>query len=74
MDLALDVLARSGSATPLYVSGYDQGYEEISFPGLYDQMTAGDVSPLLNAFKGRRGGRFAVPDGGLLPGGHGART
>ena len=51
MDLALDVLARSGSATPLYVSGYDQGYEEISFPGLYDQMTAGDVSPLLNAFK-----------------------
>ena len=51
MDLALDVLARSGSATPIYVSGYDQGYEEIPFPGLYDPMTAGDVSPLLNAFE-----------------------
>lgn len=51
MDLALDVLARSDSATPVYVSGYDQGYEEIPFPGLYDPMTAGDVSPLLNAFE-----------------------
>lgn len=51
MDVALDVLARSGSVTPLYVSGYDQGYEEIPFPGLYDPMTAGDVSPLLNAFE-----------------------
>jgi nucleoside-diphosphate-sugar epimerase len=51
MDLALAVLGRSGSATPIYVSGYDQGYEEIPFPGLYDPMTAGDVSPLLNAFE-----------------------
>lgn len=51
MDLALAVLARSGSPTPVYVSGYDQGYEEIPFPGLYDPMTAGDVSPLLNAFE-----------------------
>jgi hypothetical protein len=51
MDVALDVLARSGSVTPLYVSGYDQGYEEIPFPGLYDPVTAGDVSPLLNAFE-----------------------
>jgi nucleoside-diphosphate-sugar epimerase len=51
MDLALAVLDRSGSATPVYVSGYDRGYEEIPFPGLYDPMTAGDVSPLLNAFE-----------------------
>ena len=52
MDLALAVLAAcSGSAIPIYVSGYDQGYEEIPFPGLYDPMTAGDVSPLLNAFE-----------------------
>jgi hypothetical protein len=51
MDLALAVLARSGSPAPVYVSGYDQGYEEIPFPGLYDPMTAGDVSPLLNAFE-----------------------
>lgn len=51
MDLTLAVLARSCSATPIYISGYDQGYEEIPFPGLYDPMTAGDVSPLLNAFE-----------------------
>jgi nucleoside-diphosphate-sugar epimerase len=55
MDLALAVLARSGSATPIYVSGYDRGYEEIPFPGLYDPMTAGDVSPLLNAFEAGAG-------------------
>ncbi len=51
LDLALAVLARSGSGTPIYVSGYDRGYEEIPFPGLYDPMTAGDVSPLLNALE-----------------------
>jgi nucleoside-diphosphate-sugar epimerase len=51
LDLALGVLARSGSATPIYFSGYDPGYEVIAFPGLYDPMTAGDVSPLVNAFE-----------------------
>ena len=51
LDLALAVLVRSGSLTPIYISGYDRGYEEIPFPGLYDPMTAGDVSPLLNAFE-----------------------
>jgi nucleoside-diphosphate-sugar epimerase len=53
LDLALAVLARSRSGTPIYVSGYDRGYEEIPFPGLYDPLTAGDVSPLLNAFEAR---------------------
>ena len=51
LDLALAVLARSDSPTPIYLSGYDRGYEEIPFPGLYDPATAGDVSPLLNAFE-----------------------
>ena len=51
LDVALGVLAKAGSRTPIYISGYDRGYEEISFPGLYDPMTAGDVSPLLNAFE-----------------------
>jgi hypothetical protein len=55
LDLALAVLARSGSPTPIYVSGYDRGYEEIPFPGLYDPLTAGDVSPLLNAFEAGTG-------------------
>ena len=51
LDLALAVVARSGRRTPIYFSGYDPGYEEIPFPGLYDPLTAGDVSPLLNAFE-----------------------
>ena len=51
LDLALGVLADTGSAAPVYISGYDQGYEEVPFPGLYDPATAGDVSPLLNAFE-----------------------
>ena len=51
LDVALGVLAGSGSRTPIYISGYDRGYEEIPFPGLYDPRTAGDVSPLLNAFE-----------------------
>lgn len=51
LDLALGVLAATGSPTPLYFSGYDAGYEEVPFPGLYDPLTAGDVSPLVNAFE-----------------------
>ncbi|MGP7998029.1 MAG: polysaccharide biosynthesis protein [Streptosporangiaceae bacterium] len=51
LDLALGVLDRSGSAAPVYFSGYDRGYEEVPFPGLYDPATAGDTSPLLNAFE-----------------------
>ena len=51
LDLALAVLAHFDSSTPIYFSGYDRGYEEVPFPGLYDPMTAGDVSPLMNAFE-----------------------
>jgi nucleoside-diphosphate-sugar epimerase len=54
LDLAVGVLANTGSATPIYISGYDRGYEEISFPGLYDPFTAGDVSPLMNSFEAAR--------------------
>ncbi len=51
LDVALGVLISTGSPTPIYFSGYDPGYEEVPFPGLYDPMTAGDVSALLNAFE-----------------------
>lgn len=51
LDLALGVLGITGSMTPVYFSGHDAGYEKASFPGLYDPLTAGDVSPLLNAFE-----------------------
>jgi hypothetical protein len=51
LDLALGVLTRADSETPIYFSGYDPGYESMPFPGLYDPRTAGEVSPLLNAFE-----------------------
>jgi nucleoside-diphosphate-sugar epimerase len=51
LDLALGMLAEAGSCAPVYFSGYDAGYESTPFPGLYDPRTAGDVSPLLNAFE-----------------------
>jgi hypothetical protein len=51
LDVALGTLAAARSLTPVYISGYDPGYEEVPFPGLYDPATAGDVSPLLNAFE-----------------------
>ena len=51
LDLAVGVVADLDSAAAVYFSGYDAGYEEVPFPGLYDPATAGDVSPLLNAFE-----------------------
>jgi nucleoside-diphosphate-sugar epimerase len=54
LDVALGILRLEGSRTPIYISGYDPGYEEIAFPGLYDPATAGDVSPLINAFESAR--------------------
>jgi hypothetical protein len=57
IDVALGTLARSGSASPIYFSGYDRGYEAAPFPGLYDPLTAGDVSPLLSAFEAARAER-----------------
>jgi Polysaccharide biosynthesis protein len=54
LDLALGVLAGTGSEAPIYFSGYDPGYESTPFPGLYDPRTAGEVSPLLSAFEATR--------------------
>jgi nucleoside-diphosphate-sugar epimerase len=51
LDLALGVMLKTGSHAPVYFSGYDAGYESVPFPGLYDPRTAGEVSPLLNAFE-----------------------
>ena len=54
LDSALGLITVSGSQSPIWFPGYDQGYEEVPFPGLYDPLTAGDVSPLLNAFEAGR--------------------
>ena len=61
IDVTLGVLARTGSPTPIYISGYDRGYEPIPFPGLYDPLTAGEVSPLLSAFEAAKA--EAMPGG-----------
>lgn len=62
LDATLGVLATTGSDAPVYLSGYDPGYEEVAFPGLYDPETAGDVSPLMNAFETA----VAVPSAGPM--------
>jgi nucleoside-diphosphate-sugar epimerase len=51
LDVTLAMLAQERSPAPVYFSGYDAGYEEVAFPGLYDPLTAGEVSPLINAFE-----------------------
>jgi nucleoside-diphosphate-sugar epimerase len=51
LDLALGTLLQARSTSPIYLSGHDPGYEPVAFPGLYDPLTAGDISPLLNAFE-----------------------
>lgn len=51
LEVALGAIAQTGSNAPIYIAGYDDGYEEQPFPGLYDPMTAGDVSPLVNVFE-----------------------
>jgi nucleoside-diphosphate-sugar epimerase len=51
LDLTLAILRPMPEPPAVYFSGHDAGYEEVPFPGLYDPLTAGDVSPLLNAFE-----------------------
>jgi NAD(P)-dependent dehydrogenase (short-subunit alcohol dehydrogenase family) len=51
LDLTLGMIGQTGSDSPVYISGYEDGYEQSPFPALYDPATAGDVSPLINAFE-----------------------
>jgi nucleoside-diphosphate-sugar epimerase len=51
LDLALGVMHEQRTVSPLYIAGYDPGYEEAPYPGLYDPLLAGDVSPLVNAIE-----------------------
>ena len=50
-DLAVQARDTMCSDSPILVAGYDPGYEEKPFPGLSDPVTAGDVSPLINALE-----------------------
>ena len=67
LDVALGVLAWTGSAAPIYFSGYDRGYEAMPFPGLYDPVTAGDVSPLISAFEATDARRSSCPAVDVFP-------
>lgn len=51
LDLAVGMIVETRSDSPIYISGYESGYEPVAFPGLYDPRTAGNVSPLINAFE-----------------------
>jgi nucleoside-diphosphate-sugar epimerase len=54
LDLALAVASESAEQRPIYVAGYEPGYQDSFYPGLYDPETAADVTPLLNAFEAAR--------------------
>jgi NAD(P)-dependent dehydrogenase (short-subunit alcohol dehydrogenase family) len=51
LDLALGMIAETRSQSPVYIAGYESGYERTPFPALYDPNTAGAISPLINAFE-----------------------
>jgi nucleoside-diphosphate-sugar epimerase len=57
LDMALDYLRDadpSGPRCPIHFTGYPAGYEEYAYPGTYDPMTAGEVSPLINCLEAER--------------------
>lgn len=51
LDLAIGMIVETRSSSPVYIAGYESGYEPEAFPGLYDPRTAGSLSPLINAFE-----------------------
>lgn len=55
LDLTLDHVADAPRAcSPIAFTGYPRGYEREAYPGTYDPLTAGDVSPLLNCVEAAR--------------------
>lgn len=51
MDLAVGWLASIAEPPPLYICGFEAGYEFAQYPGLYDPQSSGDRSPLFNALE-----------------------
>ncbi len=51
MDLALGWLDTIGGRSPVYLCGFEAGYEIAPYPGLYDPRLSGDLSPLFNALE-----------------------
>lgn len=69
LDLTLGMIAETRSTSPIYIAGYESGYERTPFPALYDPRTAGCISPLINAFEAAstEPGRCAQVDAFDLP-------
>lgn len=51
LDLAVGVIAETGSASPIHVCGHDPGYERSPYPALYDPLASGERSPLFSSFE-----------------------
>jgi len=51
LELALGVISAPPTDTPLYVCGFEAGYEKAPYPGLYDPLCSGSRSPLFNAME-----------------------
>lgn len=51
LDLSLGWIADTGSRSPVYICGYEAGYESSPYPGLYDPRVSGGRSPLVNALE-----------------------
>jgi hypothetical protein len=55
LDLTLDYLSDNPrSKSPIVITGYPPGYEADAYPGTYDPLSAGDVSPLVNCIEATR--------------------
>ncbi len=51
IDLAIGVIGSERSESPLYLCGFEAGYERAPYPGLYDPQISGRVSPLFSALE-----------------------
>lgn len=51
LDLAVGVIAETGSSSPIHVCGHDPGYERSPYPALYDPLASGERSPLFSSFE-----------------------
>jgi len=51
LDLALGVVGTSPIPTPLYICGFEAGYEKAPYPALYDPEISGGRSPLFNSME-----------------------
>ena len=51
LDLAVGWLGDCQVPVPLYICGFEAGYDGSHYPALYDPRTSGDRSPLFNALE-----------------------